>query len=199
MRNVRTFALASLAVLAVLVGWWPTIAAADAEMRLAGFADVPPTGSGGTLSLPLAPGSDPVTIHVTFGVPSLSIPVEISHSTHIDSDDGLPVSLTDGDRIIVEAVVAHGVLKATRLTIEEFPELELNGTVHGLPAAGVALPLASGTVSFTVTLGTSGVDVPVTVTAKTKVKGSFTLHNGDKVKIEAGVQNNAVVATELKR
>ena len=46
-----------------------------------------------------------MTINLKFGVPSLTIPVEIAHSTHVESDTGLPVTVTDGDRITVEAVV----------------------------------------------------------------------------------------------
>ena len=80
-------------------------------------------------------------------------------------------------------------------------ELELAGTAKGLPAAGVMVPLASGaTVDFLVTLGKSAVDVPVRLTAKTEVKGApFTIHNGDTVRVEAGVLNNAIVATEIRR
>jgi hypothetical protein len=190
-----------VALLAVLFVAWSATAWADAEMKLAGFADVPPSGTGGTLTLPLPPGATPVTINLTFGVPSLKIPVEITHSTHVESETGLPVTLTDGDRVEVEAVVVQGVLRASRLQIDEFPELELNGTVKGLPAAGVTLPLAAGaTADLVVTLGTSGVDVPVRLTSKTKFHGpSLTIQNGDKVKVEAGVQNNLVVATEIKR
>jgi hypothetical protein len=97
--------------------------------------------------------------------------------------------------------VVQGVLRASRLKIDEFPELELNGTVKGLPAAGVTLPLAAGTTAdLIVTLGTSGIDVHVRLTSKTKFHGqSLSIHNGDKVKVEAGVQNNLVVATEIKR
>ena len=201
MGNTGTAMRALVILLAVLFGVWSGTASADAEMKLGGFADVLPSGAGGTLSLPLAPGATPVTINLTFGVPSLTIPVEITHSTHVESETGLPVTLTDGDRVTVEAIVVQGVLRASKLKIDEFPELELNGTVKGLPAAGVTLPLAAGTtVDLTVTLGTSAIDVPVRLTSKTKVHGlSLTIHNGDRVKIEAGVQNNLVVATEIKR
>jgi hypothetical protein len=201
MGNAGIAIRALVVLLAVVFGAWSGTASADAEMKLAGFADVPPSGAGGTLSLPLAAGATPVTINLTFGVPSLKVPVEITHSTHVESETGLPVAVTDGDRVTVEAIVVQGVLRASRLKVDEFPELELNGTVKGLPAAGVTLPLAAGaTADLVVTLGTSGIDVPVRLTSKTKVHGqSLTIDNGDKVKIEAGVQNNLVVATEIKR
>ena len=201
MGNTGTAMRALVILLAAMFGVWSATASADAEMKLAGFADVPPSGAGGTLSLPLAVGATPVTINLTFGVPSLTIPVQITHSTRVESETGLPVTLTDGDRVTVEAVVVQGVLRASELKIDEFPELELNGTVKGLPAAGVTLPLAAGaTVDLIVTLGTSAIDVPVRLTSKTKVHGqSLTIHNGDRVRIEAGVQNNLVVATEIKR
>ena len=199
--KARTAVRSLLILLAVSFGPWSVIASADAEMKLAGFADVPPSGAGGTLSLPLTPGATPVTVNLTFGVPSLSIPVEITHSTHVESETGLPVTLTDGDRVTVEAIVVQGVLRASRLKVDEFPELELNGTAKGLPASGVTLPLAAGTtVDLIVTLGTSGIDVGVRLTSKTKIHPpSLTIENGDKVKVEAGVQNNLVVATEIKR
>ena len=201
MGNTGNAMRSMLIVLTLLFGVWAGTAWADAEMKLAGFADVPPSGAGGTLSLPLAPGATPVTINLTFGVPSLTIPVEIAHSTHVESDTGLPVTVTDGDRVTVEAIVVQGVLRASRLKVDEFPELELNGRASGLPAAGVTLPLGAGaTVDFVVTLGTSGIDVPVRLTEKTKIHGhSLTIENGDKVKVEAGAQNNRVVATEIKR
>ncbi len=197
MWNTRIALLSTLALLSLLLGPWAGTASADAELKLAGFAQ----GTGGSLSLPLPAGASPVTIHVTFGIPSVTIPVEIAPSTHVESTTGLPVTLTDGDRITVEAQVVQGLIRASRLQLEEFPELELSGSAKGLPAAGVTLPLAAGTtVDFTVTLGASGVDVPVRLTANTKFHGpSLTIRNGDPVRVEAGVRNNAIVATEIGR
>ena len=200
MRNSRLVTLSTLVSLTLLVVLLGAAAPASALLKLAGFADVSPVGTGGTLTLPLPQGASPVTIHITFGVPSVSIPVEITRTTQIEFDDGLPVTLADGDRIRVEAVVNDGVIRAVKLEIEEFPDLELRGTASGLPAAGVSLPLATGaTVNFIVTLGSSDVDVPVRLTDKTKVRGGdFTLHNGDPVRVEAAVKNNAIVATEIR-
>jgi hypothetical protein len=189
--------VASLTLLTVVLGG---AAPASALLKLAGFVDVPPDGAGGTLTLPLAQGASPVTIHVTFGVPGVSIPVEITRTTQIEFDDGLPVTIGDGDRIRVEAVVNGGVIRAVKLEIDEFPDLELRGTASGLPAGGVNLPLAAGaTVNFIVTLGSSDVDVPVRLTDKTRIRGGhFTLQNGDPVRVEAAVRNNAIVATEIR-
>lgn len=200
MRNTRMVALAMVMTLTLLVVVLAGAAPASALLKLAGFADVPPDGAGGTLTLPLPQGASPVTIHVTFGIPSVSIPVVITRTTQIEFDDGLPVTLADGDRIKVEAVVNNGVIRAVKLEIDEFPDLELRGTASGLPAAGVSLPLAAGaTVNFIVTLGSSDVDVPVRLTDKTKIRGGgFTLQNGDPVRVEAAVQNNAIVATEVR-
>ena len=87
----------------------------------------------------------------------------------------------------------------TGTSMADVPSVTIRSTV--VPAAGVTLPLAAGaTVDLIVTLGTSAIDVPVRLTSKTKVHGqSLTIHNGDRVRIEAGVQNNLVVATEIKR
>ena len=199
MSSTRVAVFSFLALVGLVIGPGSGTASADAELKLAGFADVP--GSGGTLSLPLPGGTSPVIINLTFGIPSVTIPVEITHATHIGSDVDLPAALTDGDRITVEAVVVQGVVRASRLQIDEFPELELAGTAKGLPAAGVTVPLASGaTADFIVTLGASGVDVPVRLTAHTKVKGApFTIFDGNKVQVEAGIQNNAIIATEIRR
>ena len=110
MGDRSTIARSILVALTLVFTIWAGSAWADAEMKLAGFADVPDA----TLSLPLDPGATPVTINLKFGVPSLTIPVEIAHSTHIESDTGRPVTITDGDRVTVEANVVQGVLRADR-------------------------------------------------------------------------------------
>jgi len=102
MRNPRMVAVAMVASLTLLTVVLGGAAPASALLKLAGFVDVPPDGAGGTLTLPLAQGASPVTIHVTFGVPGVSIPVEITRTTQIEFDDGLPVTIGDGDRIRVE-------------------------------------------------------------------------------------------------
>lgn len=177
---------------------WPGLASADSELKIAGFVDVPPGGPGGTLSLPLGSGATPVTIQIQLGIPAVQVPVQITPSTVIQSETGLPVTLADGDRIIVDAVIAGGVIQATQLELEPFPELEVMGTAKGLPAAGVPLPLQSGTtVTFTLEL-VAGVDVAVTLTASTKVHGKrLPLTNGTIVQVEAVLRNMQLLVTEI--
>ncbi len=171
----------------------------DTEIKLAGFADVPPAGAGGTLTLPLAPGSLPVTLIVTFGIPSVQVAVMITPATAIKSESGPPVTLADGDRVKIEAAVVNGSLQAVELELEAFPELELVGTAQGLPTAGVVLPLAPGTtVDFTLAFGVSGASLPIRLTADTKVEGGpVTLVNGVSVEVDAVVRGLRIVATEL--
>ena len=51
---VRTTILSTLLMLGLALATWPGVASADDEFKIAGFVDVPPTGSGDTLKLPLA-------------------------------------------------------------------------------------------------------------------------------------------------
>jgi hypothetical protein len=207
MLKKRIFLLTLMALVAVLVGPPANLAWADSddhddrgrEMTIAGFADVP--GTGGTLQLPLAADAAPITINITLGIPSVTIPVQVTAKTKVKSDFGLPVTLVDGDRIKVDAHVVGTALQADKIEVEAFPEVELIGTAKGLPAAGITLPLAAGaTQNFVITLGASGVDVPVRLTSNTKIRGHLTaLHNGDAIQIEAAVRNNAIVITEINR
>ena len=208
MLNKRLLLLVLMALVAVLGSPLAQVAWADSdegnhgrEMTIAGFADVP----GSTLQLPLAAGASPVVINVTFGIPNVTIAVQVTTATKVKSDFGLPVTLTDGDRIQVDmrvvVVGTDSLLRADKIEVEAFPELELIGTAKGLPAAGVTLPLAAGTtVDFAIALGASGVDVPVRLTANTKINGHIVaLHNGDTLRVEAAVRNNKIVVTEINR
>jgi hypothetical protein len=166
----------------------------DSDIKLKGFAEVP----GSSLTLPLPDGAPPVIIDVTFGVPAVTIPVEITPSTKIKSKSGT-VLLADGDAVKIKAAVVGSVLSASRLELEDFPELELTGVVEELPPAGVDLPLAPGTtLDLVVSLGTSGIDVPVVLTSSTKIKNAPTLQNGDLVRVEAVVRGGVIVVTKLK-
>jgi hypothetical protein len=187
---VSAVVLVTLALLAM-----PGLASADSGLKIAGFASVP----GGTLDLPLAKGDTPVTIEVELGVPAVSIPILITSSTKIESETGLPVTLTDDDRVKVDAFVAGGVITARKLELDEFPEIEVRGTVSGLPAAGLTLPLAQGTTADLTVEVVPGVVVTVVLTDKTKVKhATQTLTNGDTVKVEAVLRNVQLVVTELR-
>jgi Domain of unknown function (DUF5666) len=194
MCNKRIALLPAIAVIALLLLVpWPGLASADeADIRLKGFADVPGT----SLSLPVA---STVTINITFGIPSVTIPVQITASTQIKSELA-PVTLADGDRVKVKARVVGDALVASKLEVEAFPEVEVIGTVvpgGTLPAGGVMLPLPAGTtVDFMLQL-VSGVNLPIRLTSSTKVEGSMTIMIGDTVEVEAAVSDNRLVATRV--
>ena len=185
-------------LLGLTVGCWPGIAPAASTLKVSGFVDVSPLGPGGTLPLPLAPGTPPATIQVQFGIPAFQATIQITPSTTVESETGRPVTLTDGDRVKVEAVIENGVIRATKLELEEFPELHMTGTAGSLPAAGVVLPLPHGaTVDFTLTL-TPGINVQATLTENTKVEhGPVTLTNGGVVRVEGVVRNGKMLVTEI--
>jgi len=204
MLNKRLLLLALMALMAVLGSPLAQVVWADSngddhgrEMAISGFADVP----GSTLQLPLPAGASPVVINITFGIPSVTIAVQVTTATRVKPESGLPITLTDGDRIQMDMRVVDKLLHADTIEVEAFPELELIGTAKSLPAAGVSLPLATGTtVDFNVSLGASGVDVPVRLTANTKINGHIVaLHNGDTVRVEAAVRDNKIVVTEINR
>jgi hypothetical protein len=194
MWHQRIAALSGLAFLILFLGAAPAVAD-DSDIKLKGFAGVP----GSSLTLPLPDGAAPVTIDVTFGIPAVTIPLQITSDTKIKSKSSGSVLLTDGDAVKIRAAVVGSVLRASRLELGDFLELELTGVVEGVPAAGVALPLAPGTtLDFVVSLGTSAIDVPVRLTSSTKVNDAPTLHNGDLVRVEAVVRGGLVVVTKLK-
>ena len=188
----------SFAIVALALSSWPSAWASNSELKLAGLADVPPTGPGGALTLTLASGSPPVTLLVSLGEPPVLIAVQITPSTAIQAETALPVTLVDGDRVKIEGLLTGGVLQATKLEIEDFPELQLPGTAQGLPASGVALPLPSGaSVVFTLSLGSAG-SVPVRVTSSTRIdEGPAVLMNGASIQVEGNLLNSVVEATEL--
>jgi hypothetical protein len=195
---------------ALVVG--PGVARADSDgegsdeithLSLEGFVDAPPSGAGGSLPLPLAPGAPPVIVTLTFGVPAVQVLVTISPETRIRGETGLPtpITLVDGDRVKIDVRVVGNTLQARRLRLEEFPELKLRGLAQGIPGGSVPLPLAAGTVvDFNIALGGSTVTLPVRVTSFTKIEdGSFTLNNGDAVEVKALVNDFLIVATKIER
>ena len=195
----RTAVLPVLALIGPLLTGWAGIAGAASDVKVAGIVDVLPAGSGGTLTLPLAPGAAPVDLLVSLGAPSLQVLVQITPATVITAESGLPVTITDGDRVKAEAMVVGSVLRASKLEVEKFPEIELIGTAKGLPASGVTLPLPVGqTLDFVVSLSVSGADMSVRMTGATRVEhGPLTLVNGAVVQVESVLQNFHVVVTEI--
>lgn len=194
--------IASLLVVSLLV-LGPGLARADEEVELQGIVDVQPQGPGGMLTLPLPAGSPNVTVLLEVGIPAVAIPFTITPETEIDVEEGSsPVTLVDGDRVTLDALIVGGTLFATDLEVNAFPELELRGTAGGLPASGVALPLPqdSPPVDFTLDLGVAGVGpLPVRVTSDTQVEDSaFTLMNGEPIEIEGLVRDFVIVITEIE-
>jgi hypothetical protein len=192
MRSPRRSVIVSIlwAVGLVLLSW-PGPAAADDELKIAGFV----AGLGGPLNLPVA---FPVTIQIQLGIPMVQIPVLITPSTAVKSETGQQV-LTNGDRVKIEAVIAGGAINATELKLEAFPEIEVTGTASGLPPAGISLPLAPNAlpVTFQLTL-VPGVTLTVVLNGNTKVEDEpLTLTNGAVVEIEAAVRNMMLVVTEI--
>jgi hypothetical protein len=198
MRMTRVLLLATIATLGLLLTL-PAASRAASDLSLAGLADALPAGPGGSLTLPLAPGSAAVTLIVSLGVPALPIPVEITAATVVESPLPVPVTVVDGDRVKVEVAQVQGVLRASKIEVENFPDIKLVGTVKGLPASGVTLPLPAGsTVDFIVSLGVSSADVPVRVTSTTRIEaGPLTLGNGTLVEVEAVMYDFALLATAL--
>jgi Domain of unknown function (DUF5666) len=171
------------------------------EIKLKGFVAVAPPGPGGTLTLPLPAGAAPVVVTVSFGVPAVTVPVTITPATQVEVERALPpVTIADGDALEIEARLVGAVFEATRVELEDFPELELRGTVQGLPAGGVSLPLGpSATLDFTLFLGASGLTVPIRVTSVTRLEdGPFVLTDGALIDVEAVIRDSRIVATELE-
>lgn len=139
-----------------------------------------------------------MTVLVQLGTPPQLVPVQVTSSTKIKSETGVPLTLVDNDRVKIDAVIAGSIIQATQLELDPFPEIEVTGTAQGLPSAGVTLPLPAGTsVTFSVLL-VPGVSVTVVLTENTKVEeGPLTLTNGAIVQIEAVLQNNVLVVTEI--
>ncbi len=163
-----------------------------------GVVDVEPFGAGGALTLPLPPGSPPVIVNLSLGIPSIQILVTITSETDIDAEDGLPITVVDGDLVEIELKPGASGLVATELKVREFPELELEGTALGVPATGVSLPLPSGiTIDFVISL--FGFELPLRVTGETQVKnGPLSLFNGVPIRIEGAIRDFVIVVTEIE-
>lgn len=193
----RISVLSAFALIALLCGALPGFAADEGDIKIQGFAGVP----GSSVTLPLPSGAAPVIVNVTFGVPSVTIPVQITPDTKIKgkSKSGAIV-VADGDAVKIKAALVDDVLRASRLELEDFPELELTGLADGLPAAGVTLPLPAGTtLDIIVVLGASDVEVPVRLTSNTKLdEKPTTIRNGDLIRVEAVVRAGRLVVTKLK-
>jgi hypothetical protein len=168
----------------------------DADVKVEGFLEAPPA-----LTLPLPAGAPPVTALVSLGLPAIQVPFVITETTPVEVEDGLPpVTLVAGDRIEIEARLVGATFQATRVKIEDFPELELRGTAQGVPGA-VALPLPPGVaLDFTLVLGGSGLALPVRLTAAARLRdGSFVLQDGTLLEIEGVVRGFQIIIIETHR
>lgn len=166
------------------------------ENKLKGFmVNIP----GGSLTLPVM--SDTV-ITVVLGSPLVPINITVTPATMVEREEGAgAVTLTNEDLVEVEFVITGGKAEATKLKLEDFPEVRLFCTIGGLPMGGLALPLSAGAspVDATCTLGTSGITEPITFTTATRVEGSaFVLMNGDNVEIQGRVRDNRIMVTEIE-
>ena len=108
------------------------------------------------------------------------------------------MTLTDGDRVKIEAVLVGNTIHATELVLEQFPDVEIKGTASGLPSGGLSVPLAQGTTVGVVVTVAPGVTVPVVITENTKTEGGPEgIANGDTVTVDAVLKNGQLVVTEI--
>jgi uncharacterized protein DUF5666 len=198
-KRVGRLTVVAVALVGLVLAAGAGLAYAGSDVKVAGLVDVLPVGPGGTLTLPLAPGAAPVFLQIGVGTPSVPVTVQITPATVIKAESGLPVTITDGDRVKAEVVAVGGVLRTLKLEVENFPEAEFIGMVTGLTGGPVTLPLPAGqSRSFLVSLSLSGADIPVTVTSATKVEqGPVTLSNGQTVQVETVLQNGQLLVTEI--
>lgn len=199
MWSKRAVRLTVVTLVGLLLAGGVGLASAGSDVKVAGIADVLPVGPVGTLTLPLAPGAAPVFLQINVGTASVPVTVQITPATLVKAESGLPVTITDGDRVKAEVVAIGGVLRTLKLEVDNFPEAEFIGTVTGLAGGPVTLPLPAGqSRSFLVALSLSGASIPVTVTSATKVEhGPVTLSNGQTVQVETVLQNGQLLVTEI--
>jgi Domain of unknown function (DUF5666) len=172
--------------------------------KLLGTVDVP----GDSLNLPLAPGSPNVTITLFLGgTGGPAVPITVTPNTKVEAEDdeeevSESITLTDGDLIEMRGKLQNGQLVATKIELQEFPEIEVFGSVD-VPGTSLALPLAPGSPDVTITLflgGTGGPAVPIVVTASTRVRGgtTLTLHDNDFIEAKARLRSGQIVAVKIR-
>jgi hypothetical protein len=169
------------------------------SLFLEGFVDVPDE----YLNLPLGPADPAVIVVVTFGIPAVQVPVTITPDTRIRDEKGNEadvIQLTDGDRVQLGIQVIGDVLWARRLQLQEFPEVKLEGVADEVPGGAVSLPLLpSGSTTILVRLGGSTLTLPVVITGQTKLDPpTFTINDGDLIRVKAIVNNLQIVAVKLE-
>src|SRR5215510_6457266 len=140
MWHPRIAALLGLALLVLLCSASPVVADPkdEGDILVRGFVMVP----GPNLVLPLSGSA--VMIDVTFGIPAVTIPIQVTEDTKVKTKgQGQSIVIADGDAVKIKAEVDGTVLRASRLELLDFPELDLIGFVEQLPDTGLHLPLAA--------------------------------------------------------
>lgn len=91
------------------------------ELEVDAFVDVPPLGpgSGGTLTLPLAPGAPSVTVLFSLVVSSgATFPMVITPATQVEGTASTLV-LNDGGRVEFEAIFRDGEIRVMKIEKED--------------------------------------------------------------------------------
>ena len=195
----RSMALVTmvLSILAALAAVAPA-GANGSTMSIEGTIDVPPFGPGGVLSLPLASGSPPVQVLLTFGQPAVQIPVFIDASAYVQPD---PLVLTDGLPVDIYLAIELGqFFKAVSVKQAHPDEVNLRGTVAGLPAGGVSLPVGVGVEGdVTLQLDSSTITVPLRIHAFTSVHPEpLVIANGDVLSVKGAFRDGRVVSSYIE-
>jgi hypothetical protein len=162
---------------------------------------------GGSLTLPLAPGSPGVTITLFLGgTGGPAVPIMVTPNTKVEAEDDKEevsesITLIDGDLIEVRGKLQNGQIVATKIELQEFPEIKVFGSVD-VPGTSLTLPLAPGSPGVTITLflgGTGGPAVPIIVTPSTRVRGgtTLTLHDNDFIAAKTLLRSGQIVAVKI--
>lgn len=90
------------------------------ELEIDAFVDVPPLGpgSGGTLTLPLAPGALSVTVLFSLVVSGATFPMVITPATQVEGTTSTLV-LNDGGRVEFEAIFRDGEIRVMKIEKED--------------------------------------------------------------------------------
>lgn len=84
------------------------------ELEIHAFiVDVPPSGTGGTLTLPMTPGSSPVSVPFSLVVSGQQFFMTLTPDTLVEGVP--PLTLNDGDRVEFEAILRDGELKVQKI------------------------------------------------------------------------------------
>lgn len=192
MRRLWRTAMGGLLALLLAGAALPMAAQAHDKIKLKGFmVDVP----GGSMTLPVAAN---VNVSISLGSPAVTIPFAITPATEIKEEEGVPpTTLTTGDIVEVKLAIQAGLLVATELELEDFPEFEFDCRISDVPGGSLALPPASDT-TVQCTLELIGQTLPITLTPNMKREGIAVLTEGQLTEVEGIVRNGALLVTEIE-